>query len=87
MECVFQVSMSQSDNDLATQIIDCCVARKVKVFAFDFDLTIVGIHTQGAWMGSAENLVPYIQPWARSITCLDVYHFGVTAICQFFFPI
>ena len=49
----------------ASQVSQLYLEKKLKVLAFDFDLTIVDIHTQGAWMGSADTLALQIQPWAK----------------------
>ena len=54
-------------NELAQQVIQCCLERQIKVVAFDFDLTMVSVHTQGLWERSLDELVTYVQPWAKAL--------------------
>lgn len=59
--------VSMNTNELAQQVIQCCVERQIKVVAFDFDLTMVSVHTQGLWERSVEELLVYVQPWAKTL--------------------
>ena len=54
-------------SDLSLKIIEACLERQIRVLAFDFDLTILDIHTQGQWQGPADELLDHIQPWAKCL--------------------
>ena len=47
---------------LCQRIVNGMKCENIKLVAFDFDLTLVRIHTQGRWTGSAETLSKYLRP-------------------------
>ena len=52
------------------QVIDLLRRSKIKLVAFDFDCTIVNVHTGGQWIDSAEELAKYVRPCFRELICV-----------------
>ena len=53
----------------------------ILLVAFDFDMTILDIHTKGRWEGSASDLVPHVRPDMKCLirNCRDTgIHVAVT---------
>jgi hypothetical protein len=50
---------------LSCEIIQIIRRLGIKLVAFDFDQTIVAIHTGGIWTGSADKLVEFVRPCFR----------------------
>ena len=72
-----------STKHLITQIIDLIKHLNIKLIAFDFDCTIVTIHTGGQWIDSPEKLAEFVRPCFRSLLpallqCPDLYVCVVT---------
>lgn len=64
----FQFSnLHQTSKNLVNQVIDSLRRSKVKLVAFDFDCTIVSVHTGGQWMDSAEKLADFVRPCFREL--------------------
>jgi len=63
----FENAMGEAEGVQATaqKILQVCLDKKIKVLAFDFDLTIVNVHTQGAWIGTIDQLASCVNPWAK----------------------
>ena len=47
---------------LCERVVNGLKRENIKLVALDFDLTLVSIHTQGRWTGSAETLSKYLRP-------------------------
>jgi len=67
-----------SQNTEVNQIIDLLRKIKIKLIAFDFDNTLVNIHTHGHWRGSAEKLAKHVRPFflqliAELLKCSDIF--------------
>ncbi len=52
---------------LTAKIIESLRRNNLKVIAFDFDCTIVSIHTGGTWFDSAEKLAEFVRPCFRQL--------------------
>ena len=57
----------QSSKNLTMKIIESLRRNNLKVIAFDFDCTIVNIHTGGQWCDSAEKLAEFVRPCFREL--------------------
>ena len=55
------------ENDYVKQIIDLLHILKMKLIAFDFDCTILSIHTFGQWTDSPEELAEYVRPYFKQL--------------------
>ena len=60
-----------------SQIIDLLRKLKIKVIAFDFDQTIVNVHTHGQWRDSAGKLAKFVRLYLRELIvelakCTDI---------------
>jgi hypothetical protein len=55
------------ENDSVKQIIDLLHKSKIKLIAFDFDCTILSIHTFGQWTDSPEELAEYVRPYFKQL--------------------
>ena len=80
-----QSNSSQSLNSkaLVAQIIDLIKSLNIKLIAFDFDCTIVTIHTGGQWIDSPDKLAEFVRPCFRELLpallqCPDFYVCVVT---------
>ena len=40
----------------------CCLVERIRLVAFDFDMTLVNIHTGGRWRGSVSELQEHLRP-------------------------
>ena len=56
----------QFDAD-ATAMAQALLDRGVRLLALDFDLTLVNLHTEGAWMEGSTDLRPHLRPLFRSL--------------------
>ncbi len=52
---------------ITAKIIESLRRNNLKVIAFDFDCTIVSIHTGGTWFDSAEKLAEFVRPCFREL--------------------
>ena len=57
----------QTAKNLVTQILESLRQNRIKLIAFDFDCTIVNIHTGGQWCDSAEKLAEFVRPCFREL--------------------
>ena len=65
-----QIVKNKSNNNkdsLSKQIIDLFKKAKLKLIAFDFDETLISVHTGGVWTDSAENLAKHIRPCFKEL--------------------
>jgi hypothetical protein len=66
------------------KIIELIRRLNLKVIAFDFDCTLVTIHTSGQWIDSATKLAEFVRPCFRELIpelllrCADVHVCVVT---------
>lgn len=60
-------SVSSPNKDLAQQIVDLIRRLNIRLVAFDFDYTIVTIHTGGQWLDSPEKLAEFVRPCFREL--------------------
>ena len=58
--------VEQFDAD-ATAMAQALVDRGVRLLALDFDLTLVNVHTNGAWGDGPTDLRPHLRPLFRSL--------------------
>ena len=58
---------SAATKNLVSQIVDLIKHLSIKLVAFDFDCTIVTIHTGGQWIDSPEKLAEFVRPCFRSL--------------------
>lgn len=58
---------SSTSKNLVAQIIELIKHLNIKLIAFDFDCTIVNIHTGGQWIDSPEKLAEFVRPCFRSL--------------------
>ena len=82
------VTMNNKLNESSTKgliplIIESLKRQEIKMVAFDFDCTIVNIHTGGQWIDSAEKLAEFVRPCFRELLpallkCDDMYVCVVT---------
>lgn len=77
------VNNYMNDIILVPQLIDLMRRLKIKLIGFDFDCTIVNIHTGGQWLDSPEKLSEFVRPWFRDLLpyllkCDDFYVCVVT---------
>jgi hypothetical protein len=61
------ISKLQTESDLDQRRLACELAQLIrqsnlKLVAFDFDQTIVSVHTGGIWRDSAEKLAEFVRP-------------------------
>lgn len=52
---------------LAQQIVELLRRLNIRLVAFDFDYTIVTIHTGGQWLDSPEKLAEFVRPCFRDL--------------------
>jgi hypothetical protein len=52
---------------LCCEIVQTIKRLSIKLVAFDFDQTIVSIHTGGIWTDSADKLVEFVRPCFRHL--------------------
>lgn len=76
-------SSSLATKNLVAQIIDLIKHLNIKLIAFDFDCTIVTIHTGGQWIDSPDKLAEFVRPCFRSLLpallqCADLFVCVVT---------
>jgi hypothetical protein len=69
--------------NLVTQVVDLIRRLNIRLVAFDFDYTIVSIHTGGQWLDSAEKLAEFVRPYFRKLIpallkCPDLFVCVVT---------
>ena len=57
----------QQPKNLTMQIIESLRRNNLKVIAFDFDCTIVNIHTGGMWADSPEKLAEFVRPCFKEL--------------------
>lgn len=62
-----QQYQQSSNKNLTIKIIESLRRNNLKVIAFDFDCTIVNIHTGGQWCDSAEKLAEFVRPCFREL--------------------
>ena len=67
-----------NQNTEVNQIIDLLRKLKIKLIAFDFDNTLVSIHTHGHWRDSAQKLAKSVRPFFRELIaellkCSDIF--------------
>jgi hypothetical protein len=72
-----------SSKILVNQIIDSFRRAKLKLIAFDFDCTIVSVHTGGQWTDTAEKLAEFVRPCFKELLavllkCTDFFVCVVT---------
>lgn len=60
-------SMNGSQQHLAYEIVDLLRRLNVRLVAFDFDYTLVTIHTGGQWLDSPEKLAEFVRPCFREL--------------------
>jgi len=60
-------SSSPNKSNLIAQTIDLIRRLKLKIVCFDFDCTIVTIHTGGQWLDSPEKLAEFVRPCFREL--------------------
>jgi hypothetical protein len=60
-------SPSKSNGNLTAKIIESLRRNNVKIIAFDFDCTIVNIHTGGQWCDTAEKLAEFVRPCFKEL--------------------
>lgn len=58
---------SSTSDSLVYKIIELINSLNLKLIAFDFDCTIVTIHTGGQWMDSPEKLAEFVRPCFREL--------------------
>jgi hypothetical protein len=58
---------SSTTKNLVAQTIELIKHLNIKLIAFDFDCTIVNIHTGGQWIDSPEKLAEFVRPCFRSL--------------------
>ena len=58
---------------LTAKIIESLRRNNLKVIAFDFDCTIVSIHTGGTWFDSAEKLAEFVLKCPDFFVCVATY--------------
>ena len=51
----------------ARAVVRSLVRKGVKLLALDFDQTIVGVHTAGAWKGPSSRLAQHVRPCFRDL--------------------
>ena len=56
-----------NNKHLVAEIIELIRSLKIKLLAFDFDCTIVTIHTGGQWIDSPEKLAEFVRPCFREL--------------------
>jgi len=66
MNSNFQQYVTNQKN-LVNQTIDALRRAQLKLIAFDFDCTIVNVHTGGQWIDTAEKLAEYVRPCFREL--------------------
>jgi hypothetical protein len=76
-------TVAANNSVLCAQIVDVIRRLNIRVVAFDFDCTIVTIHTGGQWLDSPEKLVEFVRPCFRELLpcllkCDDLYVCVVT---------
>lgn len=52
---------------MARAVVHDLIRKGIKLLALDFDLTIIGLHTGGAWRGSVHQLAQHVRPCFRSL--------------------
>lgn len=62
-----QSASTKSNGNLTAKIIESLRRNNVKIIAFDFDCTIVNIHTGGQWCDSAEKLSEFVRPCFKEL--------------------
>lgn len=62
-----QSASNKSNGNLTAKIIESLRRNNVKIIAFDFDCTIVNIHTGGQWCDSAEKLSEFVRPCFKEL--------------------
>lgn len=74
---------SNCDTELVTEAVELLRRLGIKLVAFDFDYTLVNIHTGGQWPDSAEKLAEFVRPCFRHLLpellrCHDIHTCVVT---------
>lgn len=54
-------------DSIARAIVHGLIRKGIKLLALDFDLTIVGLHTGGAWRGPVHQLAQHVRPCFRAL--------------------
>jgi len=57
----------RGDEQLAKVIVHSLMRKGIKLLALDFDLTIIGFHTGGAWRGPTNQLAQHVRPCFRAL--------------------
>lgn len=56
-----------STNNLVNEVVNLIKRTNIRLIAFDFDCTIVTIHTGGQWLDSSEKLAEFVRPCFRDL--------------------